>query len=242
VEWSAHAGAVGAIAGLCGLAGLLVPTLIARVPEPPASEEETDEAPKELYVDISRRPRLALFCAAASVLAGGLVGLAVGWSWPLIYLVPVVPLLVALSAIDFRTRLLPTKLITPGYAIMLVGLVIAWIATRDTADLIRAGLGWLIAGGVFFLLWAIYPRGMGYGDVRLSGVLGLALGSLGWAPLLVGIYAGFLIFGLPGLLLAVVRWDRALLKTSFPFGPFMIIGALLGIVWGTPIAARLAGG
>ncbi len=256
MEWNADAAM--AVAGLSGLAGVLVPTLIGRVPEPspeepsPDADPATDEqpakppapvqAPKELYADIARRPHLAFICAAASALAGGLLGAALGWSWPLIYLVPLVPLMVALSAIDFRTQLLPTRLITPGYVIVLVGLMIAWIATRDTSDLIRAGLGWLIAGGVFFLLWAIYPRGMGYGDVRLSGVLGLALGSLGWAPLLVGIYAGFLIFGLPGLVLALARWDRALLKTSFPFGPFMIIGALLGVVWGTPIATRLAGG
>ena len=58
------------------------------------------------------------------------------------------------------------------------------------------------------MLWFVNPRGMGYGDVRLSGVLGLALGSLGWGELFVGLYSGFLIFALPGLLLALVRWDR----------------------------------
>ena len=80
---------------------------------------------------------------------------------------------------------------------------------------------------------------MGFGDVRLAALLGLALGHVGWAELLVGVYSGFLVFGLPGLLLALVRWDRALLRTAFPFGPFMLVGALLGAA-GRAVGGRLS--
>jgi leader peptidase (prepilin peptidase)/N-methyltransferase len=74
---------------------------------------------------------------------------------------------------------------------------------------------------------------MGYGDVRLSGVLGIVLGYLGWGPLLVGVYAGFLLGGLGGTLLTVLRIvDRK----AYPFGPFMLLGALVGVLWGSDVA------
>ena len=75
---------------------------------------------------------------------------------------------------------------------------------------------------------------MGYGDVRLSGVLGIALGYLGWAELLTGVYAGFLIGGVGGLLLSALRIvDRK----AYPFGPFMLVGALVGVLAGPYVAA-----
>jgi leader peptidase (prepilin peptidase)/N-methyltransferase len=80
---------------------------------------------------------------------------------------------------------------------------------------------------------------MGFGDVRLAALLGFALGHVGWAEFGVGMYSGFLIFGVPGLVLALVKWDRKLLKTAYPFGPFMILGALLGLLVGPPIGDYL---
>ena len=63
---------------------------------------------------------------------------------------------------------------------------------------------------------------MGFGDVRLSGVLGIALGQLGWGPLIVGVYSGFLLGGVIGGLLSALRLvDRK----GYPFGPFMLVGA-----------------
>ncbi len=92
---------------------------------------------------------------------------------------------------------------------------------------------------VFWLLWWIHAAGMGFGDVRLAAVLGLALGYLGWGELLVGSYTGFLVFAVPGVLLALVRWDRSLLKASYPFGPFMLVGALVGVAVGADVWAYL---
>ncbi len=84
------------------------------------------------------------------------------------------------------------------------------------------------------MLWFVYPRGMGYGDVRLSGVLGIALGlpRLG-AQLVLGIYAGFLLGGVGGLLLSLLRLvDRK----AYPFGPFMLAGA--SWAWCSPASWR----
>lgn len=260
MTWTAHVDTAAVAALLAGLAGLAVPLLIARLPEPEPEEapaEAPEEAPepepgpggavgqgppKELYADLAARPGLGRRSALVAALGGGLVGAALGWVWPLAFLLPLVPLLVALSVVDLRTRLLPTPLIRLCYLVTVLGVLLTWVATRATDDLLRAAIGWLVAGLVYFVLWFVNPRGMGYGDVRLSGVLGLALGQLGWGELMVGIYSGFLVFGLPGLVLALVRWDRDLLRSAYPFGPFMIIGALLGVVTGGPLWSGLVTG
>jgi leader peptidase (prepilin peptidase)/N-methyltransferase len=71
---------------------------------------------------------------------------------------------------------------------------------------------------------------MGFGDVKLAGVLGLVLGWLGWGELVVGGFLGFLLGAVLGGVLMVAR--RAGRKTKIPFGPFMLLGALLAILWG----------
>ena len=235
------------VAGTAALVlGLLVPALISRIPEPAPSEEPAESdtdlapaptpAPKERYSEIARLPGLAWQAALAAGLCGAVLGLLLGWAWPLLYLVPLVPVSVALAVVDWRTRLLPTRVIAPTYVGVILLVLVCWLVTGDTDDLVRAGWGWLAAGGLYFVLWFAYPRGMGYGDVRLSGVLGIALGYLGWPELLVGIYGGFLLGGVVGGTLTLLRRvDR----TGYPFGPFMLLGALVGIVFGDAVASGL---
>jgi leader peptidase (prepilin peptidase)/N-methyltransferase len=234
---------VGAVvAGVAaGGLGALVPALIARIPEPePDEPDEPDEGevpepepePKVPYAEIAAGPGLAWRAALASLVSGAAIGAVIGLEWPLLYLVPLVPVGVALAVVDWRTRLLPTKVIAPTYVGLVAVVLLVTAVTGDLDDLERAGLGWLLAGGLYFLLWLIYPRGMGYGDVRLSGVLGIALGHLGWSELVVGIYGGFLLGGiLGGVLAALSRVDRK----GYPFGPFMLLGALVGVVVGQPV-------
>jgi leader peptidase (prepilin peptidase)/N-methyltransferase len=225
-----------ALAGVLA-AGLsvLVPALIARIPEPEPVEPEEGaepEEPKEPYAAIAALPGLAWKAALAGLLVGASVGASVGVEWPLLYLVPLVPVGIALALVDWRTRLLPTRVIAPTYVGLVAAVLLVTLVTGDVADLKRAGLGWLVAGGLYLLLWVVYPRGMGYGDVRLSGILGVALGHLGWAELVVGVYGGFLLGGVLGGLLAVLRRvDRK----GYPFGPFMLLGALVGVVLGQPV-------
>jgi leader peptidase (prepilin peptidase)/N-methyltransferase len=229
-----------AVAGvLCLVAGLLVPWLVGRLPEPepaPAPESVPEpepsvepEPPKELYADIAALPGLGWKAALASGASGALVGGAVGWEWSLLVLLPLVPVAVALAVIDWRTRLLPTRLVAPSYVVTVLAVLVVFAITHDTADLTRSGWGWLVAGGLFFVLWFVYPPWMGYGDVRLAGVLGLALGHLGWGPLLLGVWSGFLLGGVGGALLAALRIVE---RKAYPFGPFMLVGALVGILAG----------
>jgi len=247
-------------AGFGLLAGLLVPDLIARIPEPapePVLDSGADggtadeageveeagalrvqpEEPKELYVDIASRPGLRWKAAVATAVVAGLLGARTGWAPALSFLLFLAPVGVALAVIDWRTRLLPTKVIAPSYLVVAVLAVLSALVSGDWHALVTAGWGWLVSGGTFFLLWFVYPRGMGYGDVRLSGVLGIALGYLGWPALLTGVYAAFLVGGVGGLLLSLLRLvDRK----AYPFGPFMLVGALVGVLAGPYVAAWYA--
>ena len=168
------------------------------------------------------------------------LGLALGWSWPLLYLLPLVPVSVALAVVDWHTRILPSRLIHPAYLLVGVGVVVSWLlAGRPDgwSALARAAVG---AAGVFvlfYLAWFVHPRGMGFGDVRLSGLLGLTLASLGWSELVVGLYAGFLLGGVLGGLLSLAGLVP---RRGYPFGPFLVAGALVGVVLGRPVLDLLA--
>jgi leader peptidase (prepilin peptidase)/N-methyltransferase len=87
--------------------------------------------------------------------------------------------------------------------------------------------GRILAGGAvlwlfYFILRMVYPPGMGFGDVKLAGVLGLYLGYLGWGHVFAGTFAAFLLGGLWSLGLLAAR--RGTLKSDIPFGPFMLAG------------------
>jgi leader peptidase (prepilin peptidase)/N-methyltransferase len=205
--------------------------------EPALGPAVEPEEPKERYDSIAALPGLAWKSALASAVTAGLVGMRIGWDPALLVWAYLVPVGVALAVVDWRTRLLPTKVIAPSYAVVVALTLLAGVVSGDWDSLLRALWGWLVAGGTFFVLWFVYPRGMGYGDVRLSGLLGIALGYLGWGELLTGVYAGFLIGGVGGLLLSLLRIvDRK----AYPFGPFMLVGAVVGVLAGPGVAAWYA--
>ncbi len=170
---------------------------------------------------------LAGWCALTAALAAGSVAWVLGDD-------PSLPAWTALCVvgtwlawIDWRTRLLPKRLVLLTYAVVGVALLLGGVLSGDTDALIRAAVGWAATFGVYAVLWLIHPRGLGYGDVRLSGVLGMTLGWIGWSALLVGAYAGFLLGAVIGGLLALAR---VVDRRGYPFGPFMLAGAWLGAV------------
>lgn len=140
----------------------------------------------------------------------------------------------ALALIDLDCKRLPDALTLPSYPVAVVLLGVAALAGSDSGSLLRAVLGGLVMFGVYFALCFAYPAGMGFGDVKLSGVLGLYLGWLGWGALAVGLFLGFLLGGVFGIaLIAVKKGGR---KTAVPFGPFMLLGALLAVLVGQELA------
>jgi leader peptidase (prepilin peptidase)/N-methyltransferase len=143
---------------------------------------------------------------------------------------------VVLSAVDLELKRLPNRIVLPGYV---VGAVLLGSSSALTGDLVALGtgaLGCVVSFAFYLTLALLRSGGMGMGDVKLAGVLGLFLGWLGPEALLVGVFAAFLSGGLLGLLvLATGRGGR---RTALPFGPFMFLGAWIGILAGSPLAAH----
>lgn len=236
---------VGALCGLIGLLALGVPAGIRAIPEPPpeplpddpADDTKLDamlraEGPKELYADLASRPRLAVWSALAAVIANVAIGTRLGnhpLTWVLALLTPV---LVLLAVVDWRTRLLPRLVVLPATGILVLLVLAEWVAQRDAHVLARSLIAMLVARSFFWILWFIRSAGMGFGDVRLAALLGLVLGRLGWNHWIIGLYGGLVLFGIFGITLMIVRRDRSTLKKAYPFGPFMIGGALLGVLLG----------
>ena len=191
--------------------------------------------PKELYSDIAGLPHLGLKLGAWSAVIGGIFGLALGWTGALVYLVPLVPVGVVLLVIDWRTTLLPTRIIHPTYVLLAVLIPLAALLDQDVDALYRAGFGWLVIGGWFWIFWWLL-NAWGFGDVRLARVLGPALGYLGWEHMLMGLALMVLVGGLGGAVLAIANRS---LRRRFPYGPFMLIGAAAAVVAGPWLAAGL---
>ncbi|MFI6865243.1 prepilin peptidase [Streptomyces sp. NPDC050421] len=164
----------------------------------------------------------ALGCAALAAATGARPELAV---WLLL-----APVGVLLATIDRRVHRLPDQLTLPAAAAAALLLGLAALLPEHGGAWLSALLGGAALGAFYFLLFLINPNGMGFGDVKLALSLGVALGWYGWAVVFAGGFAGFLFGAAYGLGLVLMR--RAGRKTGIPFGPFMIAGALLGILFG----------
>jgi leader peptidase (prepilin peptidase)/N-methyltransferase len=141
---------------------------------------------------------------------------------------------VALALIDLDVKRLPNAIVLPSYAVAGVLLGAAAVFGDDLGSYLRAVLGMAALFGLYFVLALVYPAGMGFGDVKLAGVLGLYLGWLGWGEVVSGGFLGFLLGGVVGGALMIAR--RAGRKSQIPFGPFMLAGAFAAILWGGALA------
>jgi leader peptidase (prepilin peptidase)/N-methyltransferase len=141
---------------------------------------------------------------------------------------------VALAFIDYDTKRLPDVIVLPAYGVIVALLVMDAAVSHRWAALLHAGIGMAALYAFYFLLILVYPAGMGGGDVKLAGVIGLVLGWLGFGPLIIGAFLGFLLGGLWGI--ALMAMKRANRKTGVPYGPFMLAGAVIAIFAGHPVA------
>lgn len=246
----------GAVAGVaCAIAGSAMPLLVARLPEPdpvPPVEEGSeptaaqqiviDEGPKPPYVELAGSTGFAATLTVVAGLAGAVLGWKLGWEWTLLLVLPVVPIGAALAMVDLRCRLLPSRLILSTLAAALVYGLVAWPVSGSHDALLRGVIGLVAARSVFWVLWFIRSAGMGFGDVRLSALLGFVLAYLGWEEYAIGLYSSLLIFGAFGVVLALVRRDRSVLKKAQPFGPFLLAGAVLGVVVGPQLVGSFFSG
>jgi leader peptidase (prepilin peptidase)/N-methyltransferase len=131
-------------------------------------------------------------------------------------------LVVPASVIDLRHRIIPNAINFPGAVAVYMTAVIA--EPHRWAELLIGG----VAAALFLgIAWLIYPAGMGLGDVKMTLMIGLALGRYAG----VALFAAFAISLLPSIAVLVLKGPRGR-KVSFPFGPFLAFGAMVAILYG----------
>jgi len=163
--------------------------------------------------------------------------LVIGWNLALPAFLYLAAISVALAVIDIDVHRLPDAIVLPSYPVAAVLLALAsWDVgvDYDGAALLRAAVGGAALFVLYLALVLAHPRGMGLGDLKLAGILGMYLGWVGWGALAVGAFAAFLLGGVFGIVLMLV--GRAGRKTKVPFGPWMLVGAAVGIAVGQPVA------
>ncbi|MEU5034407.1 A24 family peptidase [Streptomyces rubiginosohelvolus] len=201
----------------------------ARVPETPASEAPAPEPRTTVtptppaYAPTALAPLVTVLACVALAAATGARPELVGW-------LALAPVAVLLAVVDRRVHRLPDPLTLPLAAAAVLLLGGAALLPGHAGSWTSGLLGGLALGGFYLLLFLINPNGMGFGDVKLALALGVALGWYGWTVLFVGGFAGFLFGAAYGLALVLLR--RAGRRTGIPFGPFMIAGALTGVLLG----------
>jgi leader peptidase (prepilin peptidase)/N-methyltransferase len=155
-----------------------------------------------------------LYAATVLVLWGDRAAIALG--------IVFVTMLAAITLTDLEQRIIPNKILIVA---SVLGVAIA--AIGDPSSLPERAISAAAAGGLLFLAALAYPRGMGMGDVKLAAVMGLFLGRNVAPALLVALLAGSLV----GLAM-IVRHGAAARKRAIPFGPFLALGGVVGLLAG----------
>jgi leader peptidase (prepilin peptidase) / N-methyltransferase len=160
----------------------------------------------------------ALLCVGAVLAGGGAATVALNVAFIL--------LLVPIALIDVEHRIIPNKLTALG-AVLALAIGTALDPSGEPARLIAGAA----AGGALLLAALAYPGGMGMGDVKLAGVMGLFLGSAVAPAMLIALLSGVLF----GALIAARSGAREARKTAVPFGPFLAFGSLVAVFAGGPL-------
>lgn len=244
-------------AAVGALAGALGPDVIRRLPDrsataPPPAERsaplphpgfpapvEPVDPPLPPYAVLADRAglRLRLGVVAAAVL--GLLGYARGLRPDLPAFLLAGAVGVVLAWVDVQVHRLPDRLTLPSYPVGVSLLGLAALIDAAGGALLRALLGMLALLVLYLGLALLRPADLGLGDVKLAGVIGLYLGWVGWGHLVLGAFLGFLAGGLGGIVLILT--GRATRRSHVPFGPAMLLGALVAVVWGEPLLRAYLG-
>jgi leader peptidase (prepilin peptidase) / N-methyltransferase len=162
----------------------------------------------------------ALLCAGAVLTHSSAAGIALS--------AVLILVLVPAALIDLEHRIIPNTLTGAG-ALLALGLGTGLDPSGEPARLIAGAA----AGGFLLLAALAYPGGMGMGDVKLAGVLGLFLGAAVAPAILIALVSGVAVGGVVVARVGV----RAGRKTAVPFGPFLALGGAVAVFVGNPIVA-----
>ncbi len=146
----------------------------------------------------------------------------VGLQWRLVVLWVLLAILVAVALIDARYMIIPNAIVLPG-AVVLLGLSVA----LDPAHWWHYLAGGVGAAAFLLIVAVIWPGGMGMGDVKLSLMMGSALGG----AVIVALFSAFLVGGAAGV--GLIASGRKTRKDKIPFGPFLAVGGVVGALAGT---------
>ncbi|MCA0143456.1 prepilin peptidase [Blastococcus sp. LR1] len=162
-----------------------------------------------------------LLCAA--VLSGELRPATAGLLW-------VAAAAVVLGAVDLAVHRLPDRVLLPAAVVFTAAVLVDAVVLDTWAALARS----VVAGSAAFAVMAgaraVSPSALGFGDVKLLGLLGLVLGWFGWGVLLAGIFLGLLVGAASSVVLVLI--GRASWQSAVPFGPPLLIGAVLALAIG----------
>lgn len=183
-------------------------------------------------------PRYAVVqLLTAAAFAG--VGLRFGADWAVPAYLVLFTSLLAVSVIDLELHIIPNRIVYPTIFASVPLLALAAAVQGDAGRLGRALLGAALAWAALLVIHLVSPAGMGFGDVRLSFVLGLFLGWLDLRSVLTGLFLGFLLGSVIGVLLVALRLRGR--RDHIPFGPFLASGAALTVFFGDALVGWLLG-
>jgi len=160
-----------------------------------------------------------------------------GFTWDLPAFLVLLASLLALAIIDFEHLMLPKRIVYPSTIMTAVLFLLAAAATDEWSRLLVAalcGVGWF---AIFWVINAVSPRAMGFGDVRLAPLLGLGLGWLGLRYVILGFFSANLIGAVVGLLL--IATNRMKRDQQIPYAVFLALGTALTVFAGTEILAPI---
>lgn len=189
----------------------------------------TDRSFQSIRTQPGRTPAVAI----ATALLFAVTPLAVDVDWVLPAYLWFVAVTVTLTLTDLDTKLIPNRILFPG---TIVGLVLLMGgAIVEDGPIVRPLAGGVIYFVLLLVLALIARGGFGFGDVKLAFLLGLFTAYQSWETLIVAVFAAFLLGGLVSAILVVFRIRSR--KDSIPFGPYLVAGAYLAIVWAGTIAS-----
>jgi leader peptidase (prepilin peptidase) / N-methyltransferase len=152
--------------------------------------------------------------------------------WRSVLLAPFAGLMVAISVIDIHHRRIPNRLVYPAFVIAAAVIVVGDLAGGGL-DALDAGIGLFAYGLGLMIIALISPKGMGMGDVKLAGLVGLVLGSIGLDLVAVAAGMGILLGGVGAIVALLAGASR---KSAIPFGPYLAAGAVIAVFVGRQIA------
>ncbi len=172
---------------------------------------------------------------------GVLVVLAYGWGWRVVPVLWLVPVAVVIAAIDLRTYIVPTRVVWPAFGVSVVLSVIAALVEGEPVWLLGGVVGALTLCVPLGLIWFAMPSGMGFGDVRLVVLLGWTVGfaavdvGRGWITALFVAVIALALSAVTGIVFSLIGVTARGRQAKVPFGPSLVLGALVCIMFATEI-------